>query len=151
MRKSGFKPLSVQTDGWRMDASSGWEAPESQLVLRWIEAFNVCDLEAMLGCMSPAVTFQPLRLHGIERTYNGHDGITRWYQRLLRLEPDYQIQVEELTIPVEVTVLAIGRLSLEGLNGGAPFWGVHTVEDGLIVNARHCLGDAELAQRFAFP
>ena len=120
-------------------------------MLRWIEAVNALNLEALLGCMSPAVTFQPLRLHGIERTYNGHDGITRWFHRLIRLEPDYRIQVEDLSIPLEVTVLAIGRLSLDGLDGGTPFWGVHTIEGGVIVNARHYLGDSELAQRFAIP
>jgi hypothetical protein len=97
----------------------------------------------MLDCMSPAVIFQPVRLHGIGRTFNGHDGVIRWYQRLLRLGLEYQIQVEELSIPVEVTVLAIGFLSLEDLEGGAPFWGVHTIEDGLIVTARHCLGAAD--------
>jgi hypothetical protein len=149
MRKSGFQPFATDTAEEREDAPGGWEAPECQLVLRWIEAFNAVNLEEMLRCMSPAVTFQPLRLHGIDRTYNGHDGITRWLQRVMRLEPDYRIQVEDLSIPLEVTVLAIGRLSLDGLNGGAPFWGVHTVEDGVIVSARHYLGDAALAQRFA--
>ena len=149
MRISGFQPFTADAVDEHEDASGGWEAPECQLVLRWIEAFNALNLEAMLNCMSPAVTFQPLRLHGIERTYNGHDGITRWLHRLMRLEPDYRIRVDELSIPLEVTVLAIGRISLDGLTGGAPFWGVHTVEDGVIVSARHYLGDAALAQRFA--
>lgn len=149
MRISGLQPFAAHAANEHEDALGGWEAPESQLVLRWIEAFNALNLEAMLACMSPAVTFQPLRLHGIDRTYNGYDGITRWLHRLIRLEPDYRIQVDDLSIPLEVTVLAIGRLSLDGLSGGAPFWGVHTVEDGVIVSARHYLGDAALAQRFA--
>jgi hypothetical protein len=150
MRKSGSKPFAANAD-WREDAPRGWDAPECQLVLRWFAAINACDLEAMLDCLSPAVTFQPLRLNGIERTYNGHDGVIRWHQRLIRLQPDYWMRVDEMTIPLQVTVLAIGSLSVEGLDGGTPFWGVHTIEDGTIVTARHCLGDAELAHRFGTP
>ncbi len=114
---------------------------ERQIVQRWIDAFNARDLEGMLSCMSPVVAFQPVRLHGIERTYNGRDGITRWHGRLGRLHLDDRIEVRELTVPGTMTVLAVGRLGVEALDSWTPFWGVHTIDDGLIVAARHHRGD----------
>lgn len=149
MSRSGSQPSAAEPADRSADASGELRASECHLVQAWIDAFNARSLEAMLDCMSPAVTFQPLRLHGIERTYNGHDGIVRWHDRLVRLQPVYRITVEQLSVPVEVTVLVTGRLTLEGLDDGAPFWGVHTIEDGQILTARHYLGDADLAERFA--
>ena len=132
------------------ERESGWDsAPQQQVVTRWIEAFNVRDLAGMLSCAAPSIVFKPLRLHGVERTYTGHDGIARWLERLLRLGLDYQVQLDHLSMPAIGTVLATGRLNLEGLASAAPAWGVYSVENGLIVLARHYLGDEELAERFA--
>lgn len=151
MRKSGSRPSARAAAGSSADAAAVSETAEFQVIVRWFEAFNARDLDAMLLCMSPAVTFQPLRLRGIERTYAGYDGVARWHERFVRLQPDYRMEIEELSIPVAVTVLAIGHLRLEGMLAGAPFWGVHTVEHDVIVTARHCLGDADLAHPFGVP
>ena len=115
----------------------------NRLVARWVEAFNVRDLPGMLSYTAPSIVFKPLRLHGVERTYIGHDGIARWLERLLRLGLDYQVQLDHLSTPAIGTVLATGRLNLEGLTSAAPAWGVYSIENELIVLARHYLGDEE--------
>ncbi len=140
---------SVESAVQREGESDGESPAEQQLVARWIEAFNVRDLAGMLSCTAPSIVFKPLRLHGVERTYIGHDGIARWLERLLRLGLDYQVQLDNLSTPAIGTVLATGRLDLEGLTSAAPAWGVYSIENELIVLARHYLGDEELAERFA--
>ncbi len=127
--------------------STGGSPPQQQLVVRWIEAINVRDLERILSCVAPSIVFKPLRLHGAERTYTGHDGIARWLEHLIRLGLDYQVQLDHLSMPAMGTVLATGRMSVEA--AASPVWGVYTIEHELIVLARHYLGDKELADRFA--
>jgi SnoaL-like protein len=122
---------------------------ERELIRRWIDSFNARELEGMLSCAAPSITFQPLRLHGIERTYSGHEGMAHWLERLLHLGLDYQVQLEQLSTPAAGTVVATGRLDLDGSTTAAPVWGVYTIADGLIIVARHYLGDAELAEKFA--
>jgi hypothetical protein len=123
--------------------------PPEQLVRRWLQCLNAHDLNGMLACMSADASFQPLRLHGVERTYQGHDGAARWHERLERLELRYHIDLDALTMPAERTVLATGTISFRNLDHLAPFWGVHTLDEGLIIAARHYLSDTDLAEMFA--
>jgi hypothetical protein len=135
--------------GTRQSEGTGCDfAAERELITRWIDTFNARDLEGMLSCASPSISFQPLRLHGIERTYSGHEGMAHWLERLLHLGLDYQVKLEKVSTPAAGTVVATGRLDLDGLTTAAPVWGVYTIEDGLIIVARHYLGDAELAEKF---
>lgn len=136
--------------GTRQSEGTGCDlAAARELITRWTDSFNARELEGMLSCAAPSITFQPLRLHGIERTYSGHEGMAHWLERLLHLGLDYQVQLEQVSTPAAGTVLATGRFDLDGLTTAAPVWGVYTIEDGLIIVARHYLGDAGLAGKFA--
>ena len=68
---------------------------------------------------------------------------------LLRLGLGYRVKLHHLSTPATGTVLATGHLSLETPSSVPAVWGVYTVEHELIVLARHYLGDADLAERFA--
>src|SRR4051794_22458353 len=52
------------------------------LVLRWVNAFNARNLDALLSCLHPEVDFHPLKLLGVDRSYRGHDGVRTWFGRL---------------------------------------------------------------------
>jgi hypothetical protein len=54
------------------------------LVRQWVDAFNVRDLEGMLERVDPEVRFHPLRLRGLDGSYDGHDDVQRWFARLSR-------------------------------------------------------------------
>ncbi len=115
------------------------EAPVS----RWIDSFNVRDLDGMLACMSPEVRFYPLRLNGLERYYRGHPGVRDWFTRLTELDHRYRIDLRNIRGERDGEVIAIGELLLED-GDPARFWARDQVEDGQIVVAHHYLTDPDI-------
>lgn len=121
---------------------------EEQPIRDWVGAFNARDLDGMLACMSPDIDFRPVRLYGLERTYRGHDGVARWYERLARLDLSYEIAIETLALTDDATILAVGELRYRDIGRAGPFWGVHRVDGGMIVSAQHFITDPAFAERF---
>ncbi|HEX6689333.1 MAG TPA: nuclear transport factor 2 family protein [Solirubrobacterales bacterium] len=116
------------------------EAPVS----KWIDAFNVRDLDGMLACMSDDVRFYPLRLDGLERYYRGHDGVREWFAQLDKLGHRYRIDLRNIRGERDGEVVAIGELLREGDAAPTRFWARDQVEDGLIVVAHHYLTDPDV-------
>ena len=123
-------------------------APSREMaVWQWLGAFNDHDLDALLACMASDVVFQPLRLAGGTRSYDGHVGVRRWYRELCHVQPGLRIAVTSIQETGSGQVLAEGALGLEGFpEDDTPFCAMHSVVDGQIVAARHYLTDAPLLE-----
>lgn len=115
------------------------------LLRRWINAFNMRDLDGMLTLMHADVRLHPLRLNGLERSYRGHDGIRKWFARLRELGLGHRLAVSNVRADGDKTI-AIGTLRLEPGDDPVRFWILDQIEDGLIVSANHYLTDPD-----AFP
>lgn len=115
------------------------------IVLRWIDAFNARDFDAMLSCLDPDVRFHPLRLSGLAGSYRGHEGVSEWFERL-RMRHDPRIRVTELHAVNGDQVNVIGSLSLGDDPEIAPFCGLHRIRDGRIVAAHHYLTDPDMIE-----
>lgn len=125
-------------------------APE-ELVSQWIDAFNLRDLDGMLACMSPRVRFYPLRLSGLERFYQGHDGLRRWFDHMRERDHRHRIALHKLRGEPDGEVVAIGELHLEEGSEPARFWARDRVEGDGIVVAHHYLTDPDVFEDIAKP
>lgn len=83
-----LKPLDGSGDG----RDRGREA----VVRRWFDAFNAREIDAMLAEMHPRVDFHPLRLHGVESSYHGHDGVRSWLDDVERLHHTHRIELADV-------------------------------------------------------
>ena len=116
---------------------------------RWIDFFNLRDLEGMLECMSRDVLFYPLRLSGFERHYRGHDGVCAWFERMLEHGHSHRIAVHNLRAEPDGEVVAVGELHLDEGADPARFWARDQVENAGIVVAHHYLTDPEIFESLA--
>jgi hypothetical protein len=87
-----------------------------ELAHRAYEAVNRGDIDAFLGLMDHDVQL----LAAMEGTYQGHDGIRRWWNNLHDAIPDLLIEVGEARNLGEVTVTAL-RLRGRGAESDTPF------------------------------
>lgn len=124
--------------------------PEA-VVSRWIDCFNLRDLDGMLECMSPEVRFYPLRLSGLERSYRRHDGVRDWFARLGEADYSHRLDLHNLRAEPDGEVVAIGELHLDEGADPARFWARDKVEDGAIVVAHHYLTDPEIFEDISKP
>jgi ketosteroid isomerase-like protein len=124
--------------------------PEA-VVSRWIDCFNLRDLDGMLACMSREVRFYPLRLSGLKRCYRGHDGVREWFARLNEVGHTHRLGVHNLRAEANGEVVAVGELHLEEGADPARFWARDQVEDGRIVVAHHYLTDPAIFESIAEP
>jgi ketosteroid isomerase-like protein len=115
------------------------------IVLCWIDAFNVRDLDGMLQCFDEDVRFHPVRLGGLSSCYRGHRGVSEWFA-LLRRRPEHRIVVTEVHALDEDRVAVVGSLSLGADPVIASFCGLHRVRAGRIVTAHHYLTDPEMIE-----
>jgi hypothetical protein len=121
-------------------------APDA-IVTRWVDAFNVWDLEGMLARLHPEVLFHPLRLTGLDRSYRGHDGVRRWFVRRTQLRHEHLFVLSDVHGAADDQVLAVGALALAGEVEIAPFCALHRIIDGLIVAAHHYLPEPAMLER----
>ena len=129
-----------------MSTPAATRAPET-VVSRWVDAFNERELDAMLACLAADVEFHPLKLHGLDGSYRGHDGVRSWYAQLARLQHEHRLSVSRIESTDRDQVLAIGAVSLNGLDAGPPFCGLYALADGLILAAHHYLTEPELLEQ----
>lgn len=125
-------------------------SPEA-VVSRWIDCFNLRDLDGMLECMSAEVRFFPLRLSGLDRHYRGHDGVRSWFTQLAEAGYLHRLAVHGLRAEPNGEVVAIGELHLDSGADPARFWARDRVDGGEIVVAHHYLTDPEIFEGIAKP
>jgi ketosteroid isomerase-like protein len=114
---------------------------EEATVRRWFDAFNCRDLEGMLACMHPYVDFHPLRLRGLDRAYQGHDGVRRWFAALQRLGHDHRIELSRVSRASDAKLVVAGTMTAAEPGEPASFWALDRFEGGMIVVAQHFLSD----------
>ena len=86
---------------------------------RAYEAFNRRDLDALLALMDPEVRFTT---RFVERSdpYDSHDGVRAWWEDLLRVFPDFTVEVVQVRDAGDLTVNAV-RVRDHGLGSETPF------------------------------
>lgn len=114
---------------------------DAALVAGFVSAFNLRDLGGMLAALHPDVEFHPLRVLGMEKRYDGHAGIERWFARLVALEHEHRIVVAAFEATPTGGVIADGRLEIGHHATATHFCGVYRLEDWLIVSAHHYMSD----------
>jgi ketosteroid isomerase-like protein len=103
---------------------------------RAYEAFNGRDLDAFLALVDPEVDFTT---RFVERggSYHGHEGVRTWWEDLLRVFPDFTIEVVEIRDPGDLTINAL-RVRGRGMGSDTPFeeriWQVARWRDGKVVS-----------------
>jgi ketosteroid isomerase-like protein len=117
------------------------DAESKAVVSHWFAAFNARELDGMLACMHSDVDFHPLRLHGIDSAYHGHDGVRSWFEDLDKMQHRHRIELTEVRDGRDGQLIAIGSLSLADPDGPSSFWGLERIAEGTIVSARHYLTD----------
>jgi ketosteroid isomerase-like protein len=82
-------------------------------------AFNRRDPDAFLALVDPEVEFST---RFVERSdpYHGHDGVRAWWDDILRVFPDFSVEVVEILDMGDVTVNAL-RVRGHGLGSDTPF------------------------------
>jgi hypothetical protein len=116
-------------------------------VAGWLGAFNAHDLDGMLSRMDPQVDFRPLRMSGAEPSYEGHDGVRRWFETHMLWGDGHRLDVSELRDTGEGWVLLIGALELPGQPKKVQVCATYRVPEGLIVAARHYFSDLGVLER----
>jgi ketosteroid isomerase-like protein len=86
---------------------------------RAYEAFNRRDLDALLALMDPEVNLTTRFVERID-SYHGHDGVRAWWEDLLRVFPDFTVEIVEVRDVGELTVNAV-RVRGHGLGSETPF------------------------------
>jgi hypothetical protein len=119
------------------------------LVLRWVNAFNARNLDALLSCLHAEVDFHPLKLLGIDRSYRGHEGVRVWHSRLDALHYRHRIELSEVREGGRGQLLAIGALSVPGHGSVVPFCASHWFRGDLIALVRQYPRDPDLVERGA--
>src|SRR4051794_35154766 len=119
------------------------------LVLRWVNAFNARNLDALLSCLHTEVDFHPLKLLGIERSYWGHEGVRVWLGRLDALHYRHRIELSEVRQGGRGQLLAVGALSVPGHGSVVPFCASHAFRDDLIALVRQYPRHPDLVERGA--
>src|SRR5215207_8513987 len=82
---------------------------------RAADAFNRRDLAAFLALVDPGVDFTT---RFVERggSYQGHDGVRTWWEDLMRVFPDFSVEVVEVR---DLGDLEIVRLRVRGHGVGS--------------------------------
>jgi ketosteroid isomerase-like protein len=117
-----------------------------ELVHQSVDAFNRRDLDAFLALMDPGVEFTPYVV-AMEGSYQGHDGVRRWWQDLFDVFPDWHVEPVEVRDLGDLTLAALG-LGGHGGESGTPVnqmlwqlaeWSIN----GKLVRVSHHSNEAE--------
>jgi ketosteroid isomerase-like protein len=107
-----------------------------EAVIRFTDAYNRRDVEAMLEDLDPAVEWRPafpLSL-GEATVYRGHEGALEWFRNLYDALDEVHVEYSEIRDLGGDRVLAVGRMRTRGKGSGAetesPFAGVTQAKDG---------------------
>ena len=112
-----------------------------EVVKRAIAAVNERDLDRYLACCTADVQMEN-PVTAIEGTYEGSEGIRRFFADVLDTAPDFQITIERLEPVGPDRVLGFVRLNLSGrtsginLGGNIPGTNLYDFTDGKIKRVR---------------
>jgi ketosteroid isomerase-like protein len=112
-----------------------------RLILRWVDAFNARDIEAILNQMDARVDFHPLSLSGDCRTFRGHDDVREWFALLVQCDRELRLKQLEITGHTSGVTVASGVLTRPNGQEATPFCGLHEIKNVLIVSAHQYLSD----------
>jgi ketosteroid isomerase-like protein len=129
---------------------SAWKAPPREilrgaiseenveLARKAIDAFNRGDSDALLGCLSPDVSWEALEgVAGIGELYRGRAGVREWIELMLENAEDrVHIEIEQMADLGDDRVFIAVVLTARRRDSGAPLeyrtWQIVWFEDGLI-------------------
>jgi hypothetical protein len=118
------------------------EGAGASLVARWIEAYNGRDIETMLACVTEGFELHQLRPEGdTDFAYVGHEGLRLWLDELKASGSRHQLRVAKIPKGETHEVSVSGSVDVPGQSPVADFQGVYEISGGLIVRARHWIGD----------
>jgi ketosteroid isomerase-like protein len=104
-----------------------------ELAYRGVDAFNRRDLDGFLALHDPDVEFIT-RAQALEAgPYSGRDGIRRWWTDLLRISPDFRVELEEVRELDDLTITRQrhhGSGAASGVPMTATAWQVTRWRDG---------------------
>jgi SnoaL-like domain len=99
------------------DVSGATVALSSDVLVRqWVDAFNARDFEGMLARIDSEVRLHPLRLRGLDCSYDGYDGVQRWFARPTQLRHEHVVVLSDVHGSRDDQVLAVGSLSWRGMS-----------------------------------
>jgi ketosteroid isomerase-like protein len=102
---------------------------------RAYEAFNRRDLDSFLALMDPEVAFTTRFAGG--GSYRGHDGVRTWWDDLMRVFPDFTVELSDVRDAGDLTLNAV-RVRGHGMGSETPFeesiWQVGRWRDGKAVS-----------------
>ena len=120
---------------------------------RAYEAFNRRDLDALLALVDPEADFTTRFVERSE-AYHGHDGVRMWWDDLLRVFPDFSVEVVEVREVGDLTVNTV-RVRGHGLGSETPFeetvWQVGEWRAGKAVSWRSYGSEAEAVEAAGRP
>ena len=100
----------------------------------------------MLGLMSTEVEIHPLRLHGLDPSYRGHDGVRGWFDEIARQQHRHLIQVAELVEISDDRVLSDGQVVVRNQTV-MPFSGLYSFDAEAIVELHHYFTSSSMLGR----
>ena len=115
--------------------------PDAAVVGRFISAFNLRDLDAMLDVLDRDVEFHPLKMHPVENLYRGHAGVREWFAQLVAHDLEHRISVSAIEPLPTAGILAVGNLEVAGARVMTEFCALYQVKDGLIERGHHYMTD----------
>ena len=144
MGAAGFEPIPVPA---RRDTRREMSRENVELVHRAIEAVNRRNLDAFLALVDPGAEFTPYTVT-MEGSYQGHDGLRRWWQDLFGVFPDWSVEAVEVQDLGDHLTLATLHVRGHGGDSGAPVTGTlwqlaEWSADGKLVRASHHAKEAE--------
>jgi ketosteroid isomerase-like protein len=107
-----------------------------ELARRAYAAINGRDLDALLAVMDPGVELKArfMEVEG-DATFRGHPGVREWWDRLLAIFPDFQVEALEIRDLGDRVITAL-RVRGHGLDSGVPIdqevWQACRVRDGRV-------------------
>jgi hypothetical protein len=146
--QAGWSDLTSPREGTLASAGASALGPKA-LVLRWVNAFNARNLDALLSCLHAEIDFHPLKLLGIDRSYQGHEGVRVWFSRLDALHYRHRIELSEVRDGRRGHLLAVGALSVAGHGSVVPFCASHWIKDDLIALVRQYPRNPDFVERSA--
>jgi ketosteroid isomerase-like protein len=111
------------------------------IALRWAEALNRRDVDALVSLATDDVDCVPLQISA-DGSYAGHDGIRRWMREVTTHDPGHQVELEDARVIGEDRVAVFGQLRMKGRKV-SPYTMVTLIRDGRVAAMRSYLSDEE--------
>jgi len=145
VEERGASPGRCRVRRHARDTAQAMSQENVELAYRAYDAFNRRDWNAFLALADEEIKVES-RLVAMEGSYEGHEGLRRWWDNFLGAFPDYTGEVQELRDLGDVTLAHV-----RGWGHGAgsatplvdPFWQPLRWREGKCVWWRNCSTEAE--------